>query len=102
MVAILRLMMPKINMAATTAMQTLHPQGREMALKVGANVIMPNLTPLKYRDGYLLYDNKPNINEETGKSLIRLKKSIEAIGCVVALGDWGDSQHFQDRGLKDF
>jgi biotin synthase len=97
MVAILRLMMPKINMAATTAMQTLHPKGREMALKVGANVIMPNLTPLKYRDGYLLYDNKPNIHEETESSLQRLKKSIEDAGCELALGDWGDSQHFSER-----
>jgi len=100
MVAILRLMMPKINMAATTAMQTLNPKGREMALKVGANVIMPNLTPLKYRDGYLLYDNKPNIHEETESSLARLKKSIEDAGCELALGDWGDSQHFQDRVSK--
>jgi biotin synthase len=97
MVAILRLMMPKINMAATTAMQTLHPKGREMALKVGANVIMPNLTPLKYRDGYLLYDNKPNIHEETEASLQRLKQSIEDAGCELALGDWGDSQHFSER-----
>jgi biotin synthase len=102
MVAILRLMMPKINMAATTAMQTLHPKGREMALKVGANVIMPNLTPLKYRDGYLLYDNKPNIHEETESSLQRLKKSIEDAGCELALGDWGDSQHFSERVSKDF
>jgi len=100
MVAILRLLMPKINMAATTAMQTLHPQGREMALKVGANVIMPNLTPLKYRDGYLLYDNKPNIHEETESSLARLKRSIEAAGCELALGDWGDSQHFSERVSK--
>ncbi len=102
MVAILRLLMPKINMAATTAMQTLHPQGREMDLKVGANVIMPNLTPLKYGDGYLLYDNKPNIHEETESSLQRLKQSIESACCKLALGDWGDSQHFQDRSSKEF
>jgi len=98
MVALLRILMPDINMAATTAMQTLHPKGREFALKIGANVIMPNLTPLKYREGYLLYENKPNIHEETDVSLKKLKHSIEQAGCVLALGEWGDSKHFRERG----
>lgn len=97
MVALLRLMMPNINIAATTAMQTLHPEGRELALKIGANVIMPNLTPLKYRDDYLLYDNKPNIHEETDVSLEKLQKSIEKVGCTVALGEFGDSRHYKLR-----
>ncbi|MFP4472100.1 MAG: [FeFe] hydrogenase H-cluster radical SAM maturase HydE [Bacteroidales bacterium] len=97
MVAILRIMMPNINMAATTAMQTLHPQGRERALKIGANVIMPNLTPLKYREGYLLYENKPNIHEETEVSLMNLKASIENAGCTLATGEWGDSKHYLKR-----
>ncbi|MCF8366154.1 MAG: [FeFe] hydrogenase H-cluster radical SAM maturase HydE [Bacteroidales bacterium] len=98
MVALLRIMMPDINMAATTAMQTLHPEGREKALKIGANVIMPNLTPLKYREGYLLYENKPNIHEETDVSLEKLRQSIGKAGCVLALGEWGDSKHFRERG----
>ncbi len=97
MVALLRMMMPTINIAATTAMQTLHPEGREFALRVGANVIMPNLTPLKYREGYLLYENKPNVHEETDVSLEKLKQSIEKAGCQLALGEWGDSKHFRDR-----
>lgn len=97
MVALLRVMMPTINIAATTAMQTLHPEGREFALRVGANVIMPNLTPLKYREGYLLYENKPNIHEETDVSLKKLKHSIEKAGCQIALREWGDSKHFKDR-----
>lgn len=97
MVALLRIMMPDINIAATTAMQTLHPDGREFALKIGANVIMPNLTPLKYREGYLLYENKPNIHEETDVSLEKLSLSIKKAGCVLALGEWGDSQHYQKR-----
>jgi biotin synthase len=97
MVALLRLMMPTINIAATTAMQTLHPEGREFALRVGANVIMPNLTPLKYREGYLLYENKPNIHEETDVSLKKLQRSIENAGCKIAFGEWGDSKHFRDR-----
>jgi biotin synthase len=97
MVALLRIMMPDINIAATTAMQTLHPDGREFALKIGANVIMPNLTPLKYREGYLLYENKPNIHEETDVSLEKLSLSIKKAGCILAPDEWGDSQHYQKR-----
>jgi biotin synthase len=97
MVALLRIMMPDINIAATTAMQTLHPEGREFALKIGANVIMPNLTPLKYREGYLLYENKPNIHEETDVSLEKLSLSIKKAGCILAPDEWGDSQHYQKR-----
>ena len=59
MVAALRLLMPRINIAAATALQVLHPTGREQALQAGANVFMPNLTPAKYRANYRLYDAKP-------------------------------------------
>lgn len=97
MVALLRMMMPTINIAATTAMQTLNPEGREFALRIGANVIMPNLTPLKYREGYLLYENKPNIHEDTEVSLKKLRLAIERAGCRLAPGEWGDSKHFNDR-----
>ena len=50
MIAVLRLMMKDINIAAATALQAIDPMGREKALKVGANVIMPNITPGKYRE----------------------------------------------------
>ncbi|HOY91311.1 MAG TPA: [FeFe] hydrogenase H-cluster radical SAM maturase HydE, partial [Bacteroidales bacterium] len=63
MIAILRLMMPDINIAATTAMQAIDPMGREKALQAGANVLMPNITPKQYREEYLLYNNKPCIDE---------------------------------------
>lgn len=59
MVAALRILMPDINIAATTALQAIEPGGRARALKAGANVIMPNLTPHRYRGDYFLYDNKP-------------------------------------------
>jgi biotin synthase len=101
LVAILRILMPKINIAATTAMQTLHPQGRELALKIGANVMMPNLTPLKYREGYLLYQNKPGTDEDTDASLARLQQAIEGAGCIAAYGEWGDSLHYAHRTGKD-
>jgi biotin synthase len=59
MIAVLRLMMPDINIAAATALETLHPEGRLVALRSGANVAMPNLTPAGEGSDYRLYDNKP-------------------------------------------
>jgi len=65
--ALLRLVLPKANLPATTAMGTMAPTGRQQALKIGANVIMPNFTPSQYRENYKLYDNKICLSEEYGK-----------------------------------
>jgi len=97
MIAILRIMMKDINIAATTAMQTIDPQGREKALMVGANVIMPNLTPVKYRNNYLLYENKPCIDEEASECRNCLEARIAMAGDEIGYGEWGDSKHFQKR-----
>jgi biotin synthase len=97
MVAILRIMMKDINIAATTAMQTIDPQGREKALLVGANVIMPNLTPVKYRQDYLLYQNKPCLDEEAEECKSCLEARIFMAGDEIAYGEWGDSKHFSKR-----
>jgi biotin synthase len=97
MVAILRIMMKDINIAATTAMQTIDPQGREKALMVGSNVIMPNLTPVKYRQNYLLYENKPCIDEEAEDCKNCLDIRIAMAGDDVGYGEWGDSKHFKAR-----
>lgn len=97
MVAILRIMMRDINIAATTAMQTLDKQGREKALKVGANIIMPNLTPVRYREGYLLYEDKPCINEEASECQNCLEARIHIAGDQIGYGEWGDSKHFKAR-----
>lgn len=101
MVAILRIMMKDINIAATTAMQTLDKQGREKALKVGANIIMPNLTPVKYREGYLLYEDKPCINEEASECKNCLEARIHIAGDEIGYGEWGDSRHFAARQGRD-
>jgi biotin synthase len=101
MVAILRIMMKDINIAATTAMQTLDKQGREKALKVGANIMMPNLTPLKYREGYLLYEDKPCINEEASECKNCLDARIHIAGDEIGYGEWGDSKHFAVRMAKN-
>ncbi len=100
MVATLRIMMKDINMAATTAMQTIDPKGREKALKVGANIIMPNLTPVKYREGYLLYKDKPGLTEQSEEIIRKLERQIAQAGCQIGYGEWGDSKHFSARQKK--
>lgn len=97
MVAILRLIMPDINIAATTAMQTLDPRGRERAIFAGSNVLMPNLTPVKYRNNYLLYENKPNVKDQPEETRKALEKHIRAAGDEIGYGEWGDSRHFGKR-----
>ncbi len=97
MIALLRIMMPDINIAATTAMQAIDPIGREKALKVGANVIMPNLTPVQYREGYLLYDDKPCVDEEADECKNCLEARIKLAGDEIGYGEWGDSLHYKKR-----
>ncbi|MEA3503898.1 MAG: [FeFe] hydrogenase H-cluster radical SAM maturase HydE [Bacteroidota bacterium] len=100
MVAILRIMMKDINIAATTAMQSLDPLGREKAIKVGANVIMPNLTPLKYREGYLLYEDKPCVDEEADECKTCLEARIQISGDRIGYGEQGTSKHYLKRISK--
>ena len=97
MVAALRLLMPDINIAATTALQAIAPAGREKALEIGANVVMPNITPTTNRTLYKLYENKPGTHEGAAESMHKLEESILKSGCKVAYGIWGDSRHFQSR-----
>jgi len=96
-VAALRIMAKDINIAATTAMQTLADNGRERAIVAGANVIMPNLTPLKYRKNYHLYKDKPLLMEDTEDNLLELERRIESTGNVVGYNLFGDSKHFLNK-----
>ncbi|WP_018338515.1 [FeFe] hydrogenase H-cluster radical SAM maturase HydE [Butyricimonas synergistica] len=95
MVAALRILMPDINIAATTALQAIEENGREKALEIGANVVMPNITPTSNRTLYKLYENKPGTHEGAAESMRKLEESILKSGCEVAYGAWGDSRHFQ-------
>ncbi len=97
MVALLRILMKDINIAATTAMQTIDPHGREKALITGANIVMPNLTPLRYREGYLLYQDKPGLDEQAEETHHKFEEQILAAGCQIGYGEWGDSRHFAAR-----
>jgi biotin synthase len=100
MIACLRILMKDINIAATTALQTLHPQGREIAIEVGANIVMPNLTPVKYRENYKLYENKPSVNEDAQETKNQLEKRILSINHTIGYDKWGDSVHFGSKKLK--
>lgn len=75
--ALTRLLLPDINIPATTAMETLHPQGRILALQAGANVIMPNITFEQYKKSYEIYPNKVSVNYESLKTeLAKIGRSI--------------------------
>ncbi|MBP3329146.1 MAG: [FeFe] hydrogenase H-cluster radical SAM maturase HydE [Clostridia bacterium] len=89
LVSILRLMFPYALIPSTTALGTIHPQGREMGLRAGANVVMPNLSPKRVRELYMLYDNKISTDEEAAESVDKLKKKVVSAGyrVVTARGD---------------
>jgi len=97
MIAAARLFLKDVNIASTTALQALNPLGREMGLKAGANIIMPNVTDIKYREFYQLYDDKPCIDEDSELCLGCLEKRIFYIDEEVGYGEWGDSPHFRKR-----
>lgn len=100
MIAILRIMMKDINIASATALQAIDPVGREKGLQAGSNVIMPNLTPVKYRPDYQLYEDKPCIDEESSKCRDCLEYRIKAVGDTIGYNEWGDSKHFLRRTGK--
>lgn len=97
MIAILRIMMKDINIASTTAMQTIDPNGHQKAVSIGANVIMPNITPKKYCDKYFLYENKANINIYEVENIKNLETHIKLAGSEIGYGEWGDSKHFTNK-----
>lgn len=101
MVSCLRILIPDINIAATTALQAIDPAGREKALEIGANVIMPNITPLTNRANYRLYDKKPGMDEGAEESTRKLIESVRKSRCEIKLGIWGDSQHWKNRTEND-
>lgn len=80
LLSVLRLMFPYVLLPSTTALGTLHPQGRELGLKAGANVVMPNLSPVKVRKLYELYENKICTGEEAAQCRSCLEKRVEAAG----------------------
>ena len=89
LLSILRLIQPNLLLPATTALGTLDPQGREKGIQAGANVVMPNLSPVDVRKKYALYDNKICTGEESAQCRDCLAARISSIGyeLVVDRGD---------------
>ena len=100
MIAILRMMMPEINMVAATANQTIDPQGREKAIAAGANVIMPNLTPGEYRESYFIYPDKACVKDLPDQCQTCLDIRLAAIGHRIQYNAWGDSLAFTKNHPK--
>jgi len=97
MIAILRIMMKDINIVAATALQAIDPIGREKAVKIGANIIMPNITPGRYRSSYKLYDNKPCTDDSAEDCQSCLEARVSLVDTEIVYGEWGDSQHYERR-----
>ncbi len=89
LLAIIRLLLPDVLLPATTALGTLHPQGREQGILFGANVVMPNLSPRDHRKDYSIYDNKICTGEESAECRACTEARIARIGyeTVVDRGD---------------
>lgn len=89
LLSLLRLMHPHLLLPSTTALGTIHPNGREMGILAGANVVMPNLSPTSVRKKYALYDNKATDGSESAQCKAALAECMAAIGyeVVTARGD---------------
>ena len=89
LLSLLRLMLPRVLLPATTALGTIAEQGRARGILAGANVVMPNLSPAKVRKKYELYDNKLHTGSEAAESVRLLQSEMEAIGYTL-VADRGD------------
>ncbi|MBI5346826.1 MAG: [FeFe] hydrogenase H-cluster radical SAM maturase HydE [Chlamydiae bacterium] len=98
MIALCRLYLKDVNISATTALQALNRKGREIALSSGANIIMPIITPLKYRQNYLLYPNKPCLDETAEMCKSCIENRIKSVNKNIAYNEPGDPLHFLNNG----
>ncbi|MFP4067353.1 MAG: radical SAM protein [Spirochaetaceae bacterium] len=97
MIALTRIVLGDVNIAATTALQTLDGFGRERALRGGANVVMPVVTPVSVRSGYQLYDGKACVGEDPLTCTGCVSDRVAWTGRPVGTNEWGDAPHFARR-----
>ena len=90
LLSVIRILLPQVLLPATTALGTLDPRGREKGFQAGANVVMPNLSPVKNRKQYELYDNKICTGEEAAECRGCLTRRVESVGYEIVT-DRGDS-----------
>lgn len=101
MIALLRVLMKDINIAAATALDVLYPSGRAIAIISGANVFMPNLTPQKDARNYAIYENKPLLKDNADCSIIEMIETLRPYDIEVVYEKWGDSPHFTRRVMNN-
>ena len=94
LLSIIRLMLPHVLLPATTALGTIHPKGREMGILAGANVVMPNLSPVSVRKKYELYDNKICTGDEAAECRACLSRRMQSVGYELVT-DRGDVKRKQ-------
>lgn len=101
LLGLVRLLLPRVLLPATTALGTIAPGGREQGILAGANVVMPNLSPSDVRKKYLLYDNKICTGNEAAECLSGLEESMASIGYQVAVerGDAPGYSKMERRGV---
>ncbi|MBR7104096.1 MAG: [Lentisphaeria bacterium] len=98
MIAVVRLVLKDVNIAAATALQALRPaDGRELGLLAGANVIMPNVGDVVHREDYQLYDGKPDLDENAENIRQALNDSVARIGESIATFVPGTPRHYLER-----
>ncbi|HBA63339.1 MAG TPA: [FeFe] hydrogenase H-cluster radical SAM maturase HydE [Lachnospiraceae bacterium] len=93
LLSVIRILLPKVLLPATTALGTMDPQGREKGLAAGANVVMPNLSPVKNRKQYELYDNKICTGEEAAECRGCLSKRVASVGYQL-VNERGDAAEY--------
>jgi len=91
--SIFRLMFPDVLLPSTTALNTIHPEGRLLGIKAGANVVMPNISPVNVRDSYSLYNGKANKGAEAVEGIALLEKQLASIGYHI---DWGRGDYIKN------
>lgn len=96
-IAMLRIAIPTANIATATALDVISPNGRTNALKAGANVIMPSITPISNKQNYLLYQNKPNVDDERTTIIAQMEDKIKKADMIPAYGEVGSSLHYINK-----
>lgn len=96
MVSLARLALPKALIPSTTALASSHSEGTARGILAGANVVMPNITPLRYRPDYAIYDGKKSVGTESAEGLTELSAELQRVGYCAAM-ERGDHPDFENR-----
>ncbi len=97
LLSLVRIMLKNVLLPSTTALGTIAPDGRELGILSGANVVMPNLSPVEVRKKYCLYDGKISADEEAAEGKDKLNNKMKTIGCelYVDRGDWKELEEIK-------